>query len=248
MEPRQHALGFAAVLVDAAGIAAYFWCHARVWDSSSWLAEWLGKLLAGEQAVEAGALQCLLLGDNLSAAVNEGPTRSSSSDFVDCIMRAVAGRLALRHVTKGYVPSQHVSGWTGFVSAAQALAHDLASVLADLVVPPSIPFLHALLPQALLLREGMLCVSPREVLQQLYDNQMVPMVPQPMPGLSQSSLLRSALSVKRVTHLLVCGLAPGSWVGLTRGHTVESGCLHGFIYSLLCARGTLPVLHVPLTD
>ena len=68
---RQHALGFAAVLVDAAGIAAYFWCQARVWDSSSWLAEWLGKLLAVEQAIEAGALQCLLLGDNLSAAIND---------------------------------------------------------------------------------------------------------------------------------------------------------------------------------
>ena len=248
---RRHALGFAAVLVDAAGIAAYFWCHARVWDSSSWLAEWLGKLLAVEQAVEAGALQCLLLGDNLSAAINDGPTRSSSSHFIDCIMRAVAGRLALGHFTEGFVPSQHVSGWTGFVSAAQALAHELASVPAGLVVPPSIPFLHALQPQALLLREGMLCVSPREVLQQLYDNQMVPVVLQPMPGASRSSLLCSnwEAQVSELTlsndDIRVCmwlrsssvvGQAPSSaycpFCGAVVGRWAQhfaSGCLHVWV-------------------
>ena len=55
--------------------------------------------------------------------------------------------------------------------------------------------------------------------------------------------LRSALSVEHVTDLLVCGLAPG--LGSSEAIPWSLAVFMGFIYSLLGARGTLPVLHVP---
>ena len=55
--------------------------------------------------------------------------------------------------------------------------------------------------------------------------------------------LRSVLRVGRVTDLLVCGLAPG--LGSSEAIPWSLAVFMGFIYSLLGARGTLPVLHVP---
>jgi hypothetical protein len=40
-----HHVGFAAILLDSEGIMGKFWGFSEVHDASSWVAEWLARLL-----------------------------------------------------------------------------------------------------------------------------------------------------------------------------------------------------------
>ena len=122
----ERGVGFAAVLLDSEGVVAHCWCHVAVADPSSWVAEWLGQALSVVVLHRLHIGLALLLGDNLSAAVNEGLQRPTPSHYVNVLVQFVARLLLTGAHIEGYVPSQHVTGWRNLVVQAQAIAHKLA--------------------------------------------------------------------------------------------------------------------------
>ena len=168
------AVGFAVVIVDDLGVAGAFWGAMAVDDPSSWVAEWLGKALGVSKVLDAGYQSALLLGDNLSAAINDGLRKQTRSHYVNCIMRYLLRVFTDHSFDEGYTPSQHTTGWAHFVADAQQRAHDLASVKAARPPPLAIPLLSLLSPSALLFRHGRLCVSPVDSLSAIYETEVVP--------------------------------------------------------------------------
>ena len=75
----QRGIGFWAVLLDAAGEVAHFWCHVCVADPSFWAAECLCQALSMIIPSRLEVASTLLLGDNLSAAVNDGLRKPTPS-------------------------------------------------------------------------------------------------------------------------------------------------------------------------
>ena len=170
----QRGIGFAVVLIDVVGVAAHFWCHVTVADPTSWVAEWLGRALSVEVLRRYSMASALLLGDNLSAAVNEGLQKPTPSHYVNVLIRYVAQLLLPAGHVEGYVPSQHTTGWRHLIAQAQAKAHELASVPPHGPLPVAVPFLSVLKPHSVLLQHGALCINPQSVLQSVYDASIFP--------------------------------------------------------------------------
>ena len=162
----------------------------RVADASSWVAEWLGRLLGVELLGDRPG-DVLFVADNTAISLGGGNVKPSGSDVVDRIIVHCAYLYTTRRVTEGYVPAEHDTGWQTLVAQAQKLADELAkqSLRGDLT--SSLPYLSIVAPHSLLLADGGLCVRPSVVLTKIYD--------------AEIATLRSACSLPAL------GSAGGSW-------------------------------------
>ena len=135
----------------------------RVADASSWVAEWLGRLLGVELLGDRPG-DVLFVADNTAISLGGGNVKPSGSDVVDRIIVHFAYLYTTRRVTEGYVPAEHDTGWQTLVAQAQKFADELAkqSLRGDLT--SNLPYLSIVAPHSLLLADGGLCVRPSVVL------------------------------------------------------------------------------------
>ncbi len=117
------------MVVDANGIIATTYGGVICDVSTSWAAEWLGKMAAVRLALAVGVppqqLQ-LSIADNLAASLAPDGGRPSRCAWLDRIRIAFAAITAPTPLREAYTPATHDTGWSHTAASWQAQCDTLA--------------------------------------------------------------------------------------------------------------------------
>lgn len=164
-------LAWGAVVADEQGILATTAGSLMVVGGHSTAAEWLGRY-AGTQLVDTLGIPrdavAWSLVDNQAATFSLGSKRSSGSCWLDAIRLAVCRWLAHGGVHEAYLPSQHVTGDTSWLSRLQDICDNLAKEALATARPFTLPFGPMMRPFVHLVMHGHIAVSTSDALDGVY--------------------------------------------------------------------------------
>ena len=191
-------VGYAAVFFDNGGALGSFYSNACFADASSWVAEWLGKILGLVCLLPYPGTSVVFISDNISVAAQGHIYKASGSHFVDACIRFFLAQCKSRCVVEGFTPAEHDLKWPTTVARMQAEADALSKTARGLWNPPScVPFLEHLTVHSLLLKGGLVYLKPGECFESLYEHVVSSAMPKdiilPLPAKAWERVVTGAL-------------------------------------------------------
>lgn len=117
-------------MVDVDGVIASTYGGVACDVSTSWAAEWLGKLAAVRLALALGVPPHQLhlsIADNLAASVAPDGGRPSRCAWLDLVRVAFAALIGPTPLQEAYTPATHDTGWSHSAASWQAECDALAA-------------------------------------------------------------------------------------------------------------------------
>jgi hypothetical protein len=191
--------------VDADGIIASTYGGVVCDISTSWAAEWLGKLAAVRLALAIGVPPHhlhLSIADNIATSLSPGGGRPSRSAWLDLIRLSYAAHTGPTPLLEAYTPATHDTGWSHCAASWQAHSDTLAAKGSASARPFTFPFADVLADCALFFRSGSLLLDLTQSMDKIYAEALVPSItmlgtlahdPSALPAWSQI-VSRGALS------------------------------------------------------
>ena len=171
---RPPAVAWAALVADSTGVLAEYSAAIELEGSSSWMAEWLGRLQALQLAADLGVPKehvRWILADNVAATAAIGGAGPSSCSWLDTLRQHYQIWLAASAATEAYIPAQHNTHHQTSLAQWQQRCDELARSALPSARSAAAPFLHLLKDHCLFQFNGRLVGDLPAVLDTCYTLQ-----------------------------------------------------------------------------